>query len=67
MRKHRRADGQAGMTKLIVAFRNFAKATEVVSFIVAWQLNVSRRDRNSQFIHNTVAWLSIGHELRSVV
>ena len=58
-----RTDGQTGMTNLIVAFRNFAKATKMVNFIVAWQFNVFQHDRISQFMHNTVPWL----ELRSAV
>ena len=55
------------MTNLIVAFRNFVKATKMITFIVSWQFNVLQHDRNSQFMHNTVTWLSTGHELGSGV
>ena len=60
-------DGQTDMTNLRVALRNFGKVTKMVNFIVSWQLEMLQHDRNSQFVHNTVTWLSIGHELRSAV
>jgi len=55
------ADGRTDMTKLIVAFRNFAKATKGQETVMGW---VKLHNKEAQILHSatdiTLIWVGRG-------